>query len=157
MVFHVTDFLVAGLQWGFVGLFFIFFLLYWLGVVLYYGIIHLVIRISGHEGRFGDTFLIGQYSALPVLFANLLSLILLFALLPFETITNLSLLILHPVWLIVLGLGSIAYLWGAILLALGIRVRYKLSTGSSLLITLSVTVFFILILFLARLTVIPVT
>ncbi|MFX1474238.1 MAG: YIP1 family protein [Promethearchaeota archaeon] len=125
--------------------------------LVFYGIIHMIIRLSGRKASFGDTFILGQYSALPLLLANLLSLGVLFVLLPAVSASELSRLVYpyQPIWLVVLVLTSIASLWGAVLLTLGIRERYHMSTSSALLTTFTVTIIVVLLGVFARL--VPIT
>jgi hypothetical protein len=100
--------------------------------------------------------MIGQYALLPFFFANILSFLLLMAFLPPVTSTNLTPLYLSPVWFIVYALASIAVLWGAILLSLGLRERYQYTTGIALVISFSVTIFVVVIALISRITIIPI-
>jgi hypothetical protein len=155
MVLHVVD---AGslLLYGFVGVFAILSLLYMLLNLVYFGIVHAIINYSGREGDFSETFRMGQYALFPFLLANLLSFGLLVAGLPNTTWVNMTILYLHPIWLAVYALASIAVLWGAVILSLGIRERYRMPSATALLITMSVTLFIVVVAVLVRLTVIPI-
>lgn len=155
VVIHVVD-AVGALLYGFIGVFFVVAFLYLLLNLFYFGIIHVIVKISGREGYFSETFLIGQYALIPFFLANFVSALLLLALLPPVSIGNLAVLYLSPIWLIVYVLASIAILWGAVLLSLGIRERYRFSTGVALLISFSVTIFVVVVAIVARLTVVPV-
>lgn len=154
MAWHVLDGREL-LLYGFFGVFAILSLLYMLLNIFYFGIIHAIVNYSGRKGEFADTFLLGQYALLPFLFANLISTGLLFALLPNTTTSNLASLYINPTWLAVYALASIAIVWGAILLSLGIRERYRMPSETALLITMSVTVFVVIVAFAVRTTVIP--
>ncbi|MFW9830905.1 MAG: YIP1 family protein [Candidatus Thorarchaeota archaeon] len=155
MVTHIMD-ATASLMFGFVGIFIVFTLFFLLLNLFYFGIIHIVINLSGREGYFAETFLIGQYALFPLLLANLVSYVILQASLPFAFLSNLSILYLSPVWLVVYGLASVAMLWGAVLLSLGLRERYHFPTVTAFIITMSVTIFVVTIAILVRLTVIPI-
>lgn len=155
MVTHITGTTVS-LMSGFVGVFFVFTLLFLLLNLFYFGVIHIIINLSGREGYFAETFLIGQYALFPLLLANLLSYVILQAFLPFTPISNLAPLYLSPIWLVVYGLASIAMLWGAVLLSLGIREHYHFPSVTALVITISVTLFVVILAILVRLTVIPI-
>ncbi|MFX1318440.1 MAG: Yip1 family protein [Promethearchaeota archaeon] len=155
MALHVSD-ASSLLLYGFVGVFAILSLLYLLLNLVYFGIIHVIINYSGHEGDFSKTFLMGQYALFPFLLVNLLSFGLLsVGLLP-TTWANMTILYLHPIWLVVYALASIAILWGALILSLGIREGYRMPSATALLITMSVTLFFVVVAILVRLTVIPI-
>jgi hypothetical protein len=154
MAYHITD--GGFLLYGFFGVFAILILLYMLLNLFYFGIIHLIINYSGREGQLSETFLIGQYALLPFLLANLVSLGLLLAFLPPASVASLTLLYVHPIWLAVYALASIAMLWGAVLLSLGIRERYRMPSETALLITMSVTLFVVVVAILVRVTVIPI-
>ncbi|MFX1342652.1 MAG: Yip1 family protein [Promethearchaeota archaeon] len=141
---------------GFLGVLLVLALLYMLLNIFYFGIIHIIVRYSGNRDEpFSITFLMGQYALLPFLLANLLSLGLLMAFLPYTDISSLALLYLHPIWLIVYGLACAALLWCAILLSMGLRERHRLSTTIALISTLSVTLFVVITVLLVRLTVMP--
>lgn len=155
MAMHVTDGGMA-LLYGFLGVFVILSLLYMLLNLFYFGIIHMIIRYTGREGDLSETFLMGQYALFPFLLANLLSFGLLYALLPYATLANLAVLYLSPVWLAVYGLAGISMIWGAFLLSLGVREHYRMPSETALLITMSVTVFVVVVAILVRLTVIPI-
>ncbi|MFX1564639.1 MAG: Yip1 family protein [Promethearchaeota archaeon] len=155
MAYHVTD-AGAFLFYGFFGVFAILALLYMLLNLFYFGIIQMIINYSGREGQLSETFLMGQYALLPFLFANLISAGLLFVFLPPVTFVELTFLYIHPIWLAVYALASIAMLWGAVLLSLGIRERFRMSSGTALVITMSVTLFVVIVAILVRLTVIPI-
>ena len=155
MALHIVD---GGNQllYGFFGVFAILSLLYMLLNLFYFGIIHMIVNYSGREGHLAETFLMGQYALFPFLLANLLSLGLLLAFLPNATLASLILLYIHPIWLAVYALASIAMFWGAILLSLGMRERYRMPSETALVITVSVTLFVVIIAILVRLTVIPI-
>jgi hypothetical protein len=155
MVYHIVD-ATTMLIWGFTGVLFILTLFYLLLNLFYFGVIHTIVNLSGREGELSETFLIGQYALLPFLFANLLSFGLLMAFLPYTTLGYLIPLYLNPIWLVVYALASLALLWSAVLLSMGIRERYRLTTGSALLITFSVTIFVVVVAILVRATVIPI-
>ncbi len=155
MVIHVSD-AANLLLYGFFGVFAILSLLYMLLNLFYFGIIHMIINYSGREGHLSETFLIGQYALFPFLLANLLSAGLLSAFLPPTTMANLTVLYIAPIWLAVYGLAGVAMLWGALLLSIGIRERYRMPSETALLITMSVTLFVVIIAILVRLTVIPI-
>ncbi len=154
MVSHISG-AVSDLLLGFVGIFFVLALFYMLLNLFFFGIIHIIISLSGREGYFSETFLIGQYALLPFLFSNLLSFGLLLGFLPPVSIDNLAPLYLHPIWLVVYSLASLAMFWGSVLLSLGIRERYRFSSGLAFVICFSVTLFVVIIAFLVRLTVLP--
>ncbi|MFX1564268.1 MAG: Yip1 family protein, partial [Promethearchaeota archaeon] len=137
---------------GWLGIFPIFLFLYFIWTLVYYGIVHLIVNLSGQEGYFAETYLMGQYSSLPFLIANTISLPILLVGLPSVSLANLSQLYSSPIFLIVSVLGAAAYLWGAVLLALGLRERYRFSTEKALIITFSVTLFIIVVGFVARIT-----
>ncbi len=155
MVNHIVN-PAPGLVWGFAGILFVLCLFYLLLNLFYFSVIHIIINLSGREGYLSETFLIGQYALLPFLFANLLSFGLLMVFLPYTTSGYLAPLYLNPIWLVVYALASLALIWGAVLISMGIRERYRLSTGNALLITFSVTVFVIIVAILVRATVIPI-
>jgi len=155
MAFHVIDGGVF-LLYGFIGVLAVLSLLYMLLNLFYFGIIHMIINYSGREGHFSETFLIGQYALLPFLLANLLSFGLLFLFLPNTSMASLIDLYIHPIWLAVYALASIAMLWCAVLLTLGVRERYRMPSETALLITMSVTLFVVVVAILVRLTVIPI-
>ena len=154
LALHVVD---GGslLVYGFFGVFAILSLLYMLLNIFYFGVIQVIVSYSGREGYLGEIFLIGQYALLPFLLTNLLSLGLLYALLPYTNFLNMTVLYLAPVWLAVYALAGIAMIWGAFLLSLGIRERYRMPSETALLITMSVTLFVVVVAILVRLTVIP--
>lgn len=143
----------TSLIYGFLGVLLIYPLLHLFYNLFFYGIIHAIIRLSGRKGSFGDTFILGQYSALPLLLANLLSLGVLLVSLPSVPVSELTDLVLlyQPLWLVVWGLTAIASLWGAVLLTLGIRERYHMSTSIALLATFTVTVIVVMLGLFARL------
>lgn len=155
MVYHITD-ATSILIYGFLGVWLIIAFLYLVLNLFYFGVIHLLVKLSGREGYFSETFMIGQYALLPFFFANTLSFLLLLGFLPPVTSANLTLLYLSPVWFIVYALASIAVLWGAILLSLGLRERYQYTTGIALVISFSVTVFVVVVAVISRLTVVPI-
>jgi hypothetical protein len=155
MASHVTD-AGAFLFFGFFGVFAILSLLYMLLNLFYFGIIQMLINYSGREGQLSETFLMGQYALLPFLLANLISTALLFVFLPPVDSSSLTLLYIHPIWLAVYAIASIAMLWGAILLSLGVRERFRMSSETALLITMGVTIFVVIVAILVRLTVIPI-
>lgn len=144
------------LIYGFFGVFVILSLLYMFLNLFYFGVIHMIIRYSGREGDLSETFLMGQYALFPFLLANLLSLGLLFVSLPPTSMANLAVLYLSPIWLAVYALAGIAMFWGAILLSLGVRERYRMPSETALLVTMSVTLFVVIVAILVRLTVIPI-
>ncbi len=154
LALHVVD---GGslLVYGFFGVFAILSLLYMLLNLFYFGVIQAIVNYSGREGYLGEIFLIGQYALLPFLLANLLSFGLLYAFLPYTSFLNMTTLYLAPIWLLVYALAGIAMIWGAFLLSLGIRERYRMPSETALLITMSVTLFVVVIAILVRLTVIP--
>lgn len=152
MMLHVAGANFSELLFGWVGILPIFLFLYFIWAAIYYGFIHLIVSLAGQEGYFAETFLIGQYSSLPFLIANAISLPLLLVGLPNVSIADLSPLYFSPVWLIVWGLAVAAYMWGAVLLALGLRERYRFSTERALLITFTVTLFVVIVGFVARVT-----
>lgn len=154
MMLRVFQVWTYGLVFGFGGIILVNALLYLVWNVIYFGIMHLIVKLSGREGEFAETFLMGQYASLPLLIANILSLGILFVLLPTTSIDNLILLFISPAWLIVWALTSAASLWGAVLLALGLRERYRLSTAAALAITFGVTLFAVVVSFFARVTII---
>ncbi len=144
----------ASLLYGFLGVFLIYSLLHLVYNLLFYGIIHIIIRLSGRKGPFGDTFILGQYSALPLLLANLLSLVVLAMFLPSVPVSELMF-IVYPyqsIWLVFWILTAIASLWGAVLLALGIRERYHMSTSLAFMATFTVTVIVVMLGIFARLS-----
>ncbi len=145
----------TSLIYGFLGVFLIYSLLHLIYNGIFYGIIHLIVRLSGRKGAFGDTFILGQYSALPLLLANLLSLGILGVGLVPHPITELMQLVYpyQSIWLVVWILTAIASLWGAFLLALGLRERYHMSTSIALLTTFTVTVIVVMLGLFARLSV----
>ncbi|MDO8055715.1 MAG: Yip1 family protein [Candidatus Hermodarchaeota archaeon] len=155
MVSHIIG-ASASLIFGFAGILFILTVFYMLLSLVYFGLIQFAIGLAGRKGTFAETFLMGQYAHLPFFFANLASFGVLMVLLPPAHLGSLAELYLNPLWLVVYGLASVALLWGALLLALGIRARYRLTTNIALVITFSVTVFMVIIAFLVRLTVPPV-
>jgi hypothetical protein len=155
IVSHVTG-ASANLIFGFVGILFILTVFYLLLNLIYFGLIQFIIGLAGREGVFVETFLMGQYAHLPLFFANMISFGVLMVGLPYAPLGSLASLYLSPVWLVVYGLACIAVLWGALLLALGIRERYRLTTNIALVITVSVTLFVVIIAVLVRLTVPPV-
>ncbi len=155
MTAHITD-MGSILAYGFFGVLFTLSLFYMLLNLFYFGIIHIIISFSGRKGAFSETFLLGQYALFPFLIANLISLAILMVGLPYVTISELLMLYLSPIWLSVYALAAGAMLWGAILLSLGIRERYRMPSGTALVITISVTLFVIVIAILVRLTVIPI-
>jgi hypothetical protein len=154
LALHVVD---GGslLVYGFFGVFAILSLLYMLLNLFYFGVIQAISNYSGREWNLSEIFLMGQYALLPFLLTNLLSLGLLFAFLPNTNILNLTILYLAPIWLAVYALAGIAMIWCAILLSLGIRERYRMPSETALLITMSVTLFVVVVAILVRLTVIP--
>ena len=147
---HIVEGSLLGMLLSTVGVILVFSFLYLLWNLIYLGIIHIIVRVSGREGFFAETFLMGQYASLPLLIANLLSLGLLVVGLPYVFVADAQLLALHPIWLAVWALTSAAQLWGALLLALGLRERYQLSTGAALLITFTVTIFAVAVTWAAR-------
>ncbi|MFX1562411.1 MAG: YIP1 family protein [Promethearchaeota archaeon] len=158
MMVHVVGNSLYSLLFGWLGILPIFLLLYFLWTLIYYGFVHLIVNLAGEEGYFAETFLLSQYSSLPFLIANTISLPLLLLIPPpiglsFVSITNLGALLFSPVWFIVWGLSVAGYLWGAVLLAMGLRERYHFSTEKALLITLSVTLFVVVVGFIARITI----
>jgi hypothetical protein len=155
MALHVTDY-GAFLLYGFFGVFVILLLLYMLLNLVYFGIIHAIISYTGREGNLSETFLMGQYALFPFLLANLLSFGLLFAFLPLTSSADLTVLYLAPVWLAVYALASLALIWGAVILSLGIRERYRMPSATALVLTMSVTLFVVIVAVLVRLTVIPI-
>jgi uncharacterized protein with PQ loop repeat len=142
---------------GFLVAFFISSLFLLIYNYVFYGIIYMIIRLSGRNASFGDTFILGQYSALPLLLANLISLGILFVILPAVSVSELTRLIYpyQPIWLVWWILTSIASIWGAVLLTLGIRERYHMSTSIALLTTFTVTVIVVILGWFARL--VPIT
>jgi uncharacterized protein with PQ loop repeat len=153
MVVHVADAAALGLFLGFAGILLVYAILHFIWAIIYFGIIHGIVRVSGREGLFAETFLLGQYSQLPLLIVNTISLLLLMGGLPFSVpFAEIGLLTASPVWLVVWGLTVGAWLWGAVLLALGLRERYNFSTGASLVLTLAVTLFVVIVWFVVRLT-----
>ncbi|MFX0168868.1 MAG: YIP1 family protein [Candidatus Hodarchaeota archaeon] len=152
---HIVGATVS-LLFGFFGVFVILAALYMLLNLFYFGLIQLLIGLTGRKGMLAETFLMGQYAHLPLFFANLLSFVVLMLGLPYATLGNLASLYLSPLWLIVYGLLSIGLLWGALLLAMGIRERYRLTTNIALTITMGVTLFMIIVAVLVRVTVLPV-
>jgi hypothetical protein len=156
LVVHIVDAAALGLFLGFAGILVAYAILHFGWAIIYFGIIHTVVRVSGRDGVFAETFLLGQYSQLPLLLANTISLLLLLAGLPFGvSLAEISVLTLSPVWLVVWGLTVGAWLWGAVLLALGLRERYNFSTGAALFTTLTVTLFVIIVWFVVRLAPTP--
>ena len=155
MVSHITG-ATTNLIFGFAGILFILTVFYMLLNLIYFGLIQFVIGLAGREGTFAETFLMGQYAHLPLFFANLLSFGILMLGLPPTPLGSLAALYLDPLWLVVYGLVSIALLWGAVLLAMGIRERYRFTTNIALAITFSVTLFMVIVAILVRLTVPPV-
>ncbi len=145
----------ASLFLGFLVVFLIFFIFFTIYNFFLYGIIHIIIRLSGRKGGFWDTFILGQYSSLPLLLANLLSLVVLVLLLPSVAVTELMFLVFpyQSVWLVVYILTAVASLWGAFLLALGIRERYHMSTSVAFMATFTVTVIVVILGLFARLTI----
>jgi len=139
MVVHLIGENLLGLLLSTVGVILVYSFLFLIWNLVYLGVIHAIVRLSGREGIFAETFLMGQYASLPLLIANILSLGLLMVGLPYVSISEFHMLAFQPVWIIVWSLTSAAQLWGALLLALGIRERYQFSTGISLLITFTVT------------------
>jgi hypothetical protein len=156
MVLHIQEAVYYGLVFSFFGVLLVNTLIYLVWTMIYFGVIHLAIRLSGRDGAFAETFMIGQYASLPLFFANLLALGLYYALLPTVNLVNVMLLYMSPVRLVAWAVSSIAALWGAVLLALGIRERYRYPTGAALILTFTVTLFVIVISFFAHTTVIPV-
>jgi uncharacterized protein with PQ loop repeat len=158
MVVHVANAAALGLYFGFVGILLVYAVLAFIWAIVYFGIIHAVVRVSGREGVFAETFLLGQYSQLPLLITNAISLLLLLVGLPFNVrLDQMAFLTLSPVWLVVWALTISAWLWGAVLLALGLRERYNFSTGGALFLSLAVTVFAVAVWLVVRLTPTPIT
>lgn len=143
------------LAYGYWGVFLIFSLFYLIYNLFFYGIIDITIRLSGRKAAFWDTFKIGQYSALPLMLANILSLIVLLILLPSVPGVELSFLVFpyQPIWLVYYTLTAVASLWSAFLLALGLRERYHMSTSIAFMTTFIVTVIVVLLGLFARLTI----
>lgn len=156
MVLHIQEAVYYGLIYSFLGVLLVNSLTYLIWTIIYFGVIHLIIRLSGRDGTFAETFLIGQYASLPIFFANLLVLGLYFGLLPTVNLVNIMILYMSPIRFVAWALSSIAALWGAVLLALGIRERYRYPTSAALIMTFIVTIFVIIISFFAHITVIPI-
>jgi hypothetical protein len=147
--------ITASLFLGYLGVFLIFAIFFLIYNLFLYGIIDAVVRLSGRKGSFWDTFILGQYSALPLLLANLLSLIILLVLLPSVEVAELLYLVFpyQPIWLVLYILTAVASLWGAFLLALGLRERYHMSTSVAFVTTFTVTIIVVVLGLFARLTI----
>jgi hypothetical protein len=157
MVVHVVNAAALGLFLEFAGILLVYAILHFAWAMIYFGIIHGIVRVSGREGVFAETFLLGQYSQLPLLIVNAISLLLLLAGLPFNVpLDQVALLTVSPVWLVVWALTIGAWLWGAVLLALGLRERYNFSTGAALFLTLAVTLFATIVWLVVRLAPTPI-